>query len=108
MRTMKPALLGTLLLVVATAVWAAPKPPAVPVPGDPALAAPAVAEVAPATGDLFTPASQPALTLCPPEPIVTCNSCFLLGETLSYQCTLFCSNGVPHRSCTFCGSGCPL
>lgn len=117
MRTMKPALLGSLLLLVVTAAWAAPMGPAVPAPVDPALSAPAalapaaspdVAEAAPLSGDLFTPAPQPVLNLCPPEPVVTCNSCFLLGQTLSYQCTLFCSNGVPHRSCTYCGSGCPL
>jgi len=83
--------------------------------------------VEPATADLFTPASaaapqgtspapisllpqtpQDAINVCPPEPVVTCNSCFDFGVWTSQQCTLFCSNGVPHRSCSFCGSGCPL
>jgi hypothetical protein len=49
----------------------------------------------------------PAVTFkCPSNPVTTCTSCLYFGVKSSYQCTLFCINGVPHRSCNTCGEGC--
>jgi hypothetical protein len=105
MRKLTLALLGSLLLCTAAAALA----------------------VEPAATDLFTPATtaapqgtspapisllpatpQDKINVCPPEPVVSCNSCFDFGVWTSYQCTLYCVDGVAHRSCSFCGSGCPL
>ena len=103
MRRMTLALLGTMLLCAATAVWAA-EPPAktVPAPASPA----ASVDFAPLSVDLPAGA-QPVLTFnCPQDPVTTCTSCFYFGTQSSYSCTTFCVNGVPHRSCTTCGEGC--
>ena len=105
MRKLTLALLGSLLLCTAAAALAVE--PATTDLFTPATAA-APEGTSPAPISLLPQAPQDAFNLCPPEPIVTCNSCFEFGVTYSYQCTLFCSNGVPHRSCSFCGSGCPL
>jgi len=105
MRKLNLALLGLALLCVATAGWAA-APPTTAVP---AWASPAVAAaVAPLASDLFS-SPQPVLTFqCPPDPVTTCNSCLYFGTPSSYSCTIFCFNGVPHRSCNTCGEGCNL
>ncbi len=110
MRKMKTALLGSLLFCAATAVWAAdPAPAAAPVPSETVAAAPAATPAPALPADLFTPAAQSKLVIpCPPEPIVQCESCFYFGTYLAYQCTTYCVNGAPRRSCTSCGSGCPL
>jgi len=108
MRKLTLAFLGLALLSIASAALAV-EPAAADLSNPASAAAPVVPS--PASTDLFAVNPQPAasaLNLCPPEPVVTCNSCFLFGVTYSYQCTLFCSNGVPHRSCSPCGSGCPL
>src|SRR6476646_6134322 len=108
MRRLTLAFLGFALLSTATAAMAM-EPAAAELSTPASVAAPTA--TSPASVDLFPANPQSAstaLNLCPPEPVVTCDSCFLFGVTYSYQCTLFCSNGVPHRSCTYCGSGCPL
>lgn len=108
MRRLTLAFLGLALLSFASAALAV-EPAVADLSAPASVAAPLATP--PASTDLFTVNPQPAstaLNLCPPEPVVTCNSCFLFGVTYSYQCTFFCSNGVPHRSCTYCGSGCPL
>ncbi|HSS78742.1 MAG TPA: hypothetical protein VLV54_18630 [Thermoanaerobaculia bacterium] len=106
MRRLTLSLLGLALLSTAAAALAEE-----PVAAD--LSTPAAAEAplvtSPAPLSLLPENPQPAFTLpCPPEPVVTCNTCFLLGTYYSYQCTTFCVNGVFHRSCSYCGSGCPL
>ncbi|HEX4964406.1 MAG TPA: hypothetical protein VF173_26550 [Thermoanaerobaculia bacterium] len=106
MRRLTLTLLGLALLFTATAVLAAE-----PVATDGAAPASALATTVapPALIDQILEPSPSAITpICPPEPVVSCNSCFLFGTTTSFQCTLFCSNGVLHRSCSPCGTGCPL
>jgi len=77
MRRMKPALLASLLLGLATAVWAS------------------------------APAPQSAAGFaCTLPPTTVCNSCLYFGTPSAYQCTTFCLNGVLHRSCSTCGQGC--
>jgi hypothetical protein len=96
MRGFHKVLLGMVLLYTGVAV-AAGTPPA------------ATLAMTPAAAAVFTPL-QPtpaAGTLCQKLPITTCNSCFDFGVTSSYQCILFCVNGVPHQSCGTCGDGCP-
>jgi hypothetical protein len=95
--------LGSILLCAATA-WAAAPPAAAPAPAS--LASPAV--FAPLATELPGNA-QPVLTfVCPPEPVTSCNSCLYFGIPSNYQCTIYCANGVPHRSCNICGEGCDL
>ncbi|HZF10047.1 MAG TPA: hypothetical protein VFE33_14755 [Thermoanaerobaculia bacterium] len=105
MRKRNLALLGLALLFVATAGWAADATStAVPVWASPADAS----AVAPLASDPLS-SPQPVLTFqCPPEPITSCNSCLYFGIPSSYSCTIFCVNGVPHRSCNTCGEGCNL
>ena len=105
MRRLTLAILGLAMLSTAAAALAAD-------PASADLSTPVTAEAqlvaSPAPLSLLPVNPQPAFNLCPPEPVVTCNSCFYFGVTTSYQCTFFCVNGVPHRSCGFCGEGCPL
>jgi len=105
MRRLTLAILGLAMLSTAAAALAA-EPAAADLSTPATAEAPLIASPAPLS--LLPENPQPAFNLCPPEPVVTCNTCFLLGTYYSYQCTLFCSNGVPHRTCTYCGSGCPL
>ena len=111
MRRMKPALLGSLLFCLATAAWAAvPAAPAVSTTSNAAVATPAASpDAAALPADLFAPAPQSALTItCTAPPTTVCTSCLYFGIRTSYQCTTFCVNGVPHRSCNTCGEGCDL
>ena len=106
MRRLNLAILGAVLLCTATAGWAA-EPPAVSAPTEESLTVPAAPDPASLDQLLNRPQQTPAqIILCPEEPIVSCNSCFYLGQTLSYRCTIFCVNGQPRRSCGPCGSGC--
>ena len=109
MRRLTLAFLGLVLLSFASAALAV-EPAAADLAAPASVAAPQVTSPAPL--DLFVVNPQPvssAFNLCPPEPVVTCESCFLFGVTYSLQCTFYCtSSGVPHRNCTPCGSGCPL
>jgi hypothetical protein len=105
MRRMKPALLGLLLLGLATAAWAvAPAAPIVPASATPAVATPASPADALPTG-LFNPTPNLSFT-CTIPPTTVCTSCFDFGVKSSYQCTTYCLNGVLHRSCNTCGEGC--
>jgi hypothetical protein len=106
MRRLTLALLGLALLSTAAAALAAePAAAGLSTPGS--VAVPDA--TSPALINLLPENSTSAITpLCPPTPVTTCNSCFYFGTITSYQCTTFCVNGVFHRSCTFCGSGCPL
>jgi hypothetical protein len=106
MRKLTLALLGLAFLSTAAAALAA-EPAAADLSTPASVTAPG--DASPALLNLLPEDPQPAaIILCPPEPIVSCNSCFLFGVTYSYQCTIFCSNGVPKRTCSPCGSGCPL
>jgi hypothetical protein len=105
MRRLTLAFLG-LALLSTTAVLAAE--PAATDLFTPASAAVAPEGTSPAPLKLLPETPQLNSNFCPSEPIVSCNSCFDFGVTTSYQCTIFCSNGVPKRTCSPCGSGCPL
>ena len=99
MRRIKPVLMGMLLLCAATAVWAtsATAPTA-------ATATPEVQALTPVAP--LTPSPQFVINLCPPEPVTSCNSCINFGVPSSYQCTIYCVNGMPRRTCNQCGQGC--
>jgi hypothetical protein len=99
MRRMKPALLGLLLLTLATAAWAAPVTPAAPAAFTPASPAAALPD------GLFNPTPNLTVT-CTAPPTTVCTSCLYFGVKSAYQCTTFCLNGVLHRSCNTCGEGC--
>ena len=107
MRKLTLAILGLVLLSTAAAVWAV-EPATTDLSTPASAAAPEVTSPAPIKLLLENPQPAALTPFCPSEPVVTCNSCFDFGITTSYQCTIFCSNGVPHRSCSPCGSGCPL
>lgn len=104
MQRMKPALLGLLLLGLATTAWAAPVALAIAAPAAPAAVTPASPAAALPAG-LFDP--NPNLTAtCTAPPTTVCTSCLYFGIKSAYQCTTFCLNGVLHRSCNTCGEGC--
>jgi hypothetical protein len=106
MRRLTLIILGLALLSTAAAALAA-EPAAADLSTPATEAAPLF--VSPAPLSLLPDTPQLALTIhCPPQPVVTCNSCFYFGKITSYQCTTFCVKGVFHRSCGFCGSGCLL
>jgi len=93
------ALLTSLLLCLATAVWAAT--PAAP--PQPAVTAPAASPALPAGQLNLTP---PPILAVNCQPVTTCTSCFYEGFQSAYQCFTYCVNGVPHRSCGTCAEGC--
>ncbi len=112
MRKLPFALLGLALLCLTTALSAAaPSAPAT------APAAVAASATAPApdlafAASLAPPSFNEIATLPAPvdavncTPTTTCISCFDEGFTSSYSCTTFCINGVFHRTCGTCGTGC--